>query len=631
MNDITKLSDDELLQLSKQNSNKQDITSLSDEELLQLAGKKQQTNETINMGGKSAVLSGLEATGRGILQASGKVGSKVLQFGAGLVRPDLKKEINEIDPQEILAKQEEEALSKEKDKGLLYKGTKGLTKILPYMAGNGLLATVAGGAIGSGLEASAENKTAVNRLKDAGIGGVASGLTFGAIKGAGIGLKSAKKGVQKLFNVNSQAVKEFAEAGITPTVADVSESNTVKSIQKFLEKTPGASGKIELARKTAVSDIEKKLGKIAIYPEVSKQQAGEVIQEGAQRYVDRFKNISSKLYNKLDKYVAQDEMIDISNTTNLLINQIDEFAKTPELANIINKSEGGNILGKIIKDSDTYNGKIPYNSLKKYRSLIGASIGDKFKVGDADRQLLKGMYSTLSEDMQSAFANKGDDALKSFNKANEFYKAGVDKIESQLTKVINSKIPEDVYRNAISGTRLGGTKINSLMKGLEPKEKDIVRSQVIKQLGYKDAEGAFNPAKFFTEFNKISSEAKNAIFNTEQKTSLNGLMRVISRLKDVDARGNFSNTTSHALLPMLGVGAWFQPVGIASAIGTANVSARLLTSPKFVNWLTSGVKLTTPNAFEKHISKLAVMAGQNDELKEDIYNYITSLNKGEQE
>jgi hypothetical protein len=595
------------------------------------SNKNQPSNDTVNLGGVNPILSGLEATGRGILQASGKIGSKALQFGAGLVRPDLKEEINKIDPQEILAKQEEEAQNKEKDKGLLYRGTKGLTKVLPYMAGNGLLATVAGGAISSGLEAKKENINSIDRLKEAGIGGVASGLTYGALKGSGIVAKSAKKGVQGLFNVNPKAVKEFAEAGITPTVADVSESNTVKSIQKFLEKTPGASGKIENTRKAVVSQIEDKLGKIAVYPEVSKQQAGEVIQEGAERYVNRFKNTSSKLYNKLDKFVGKDELIDISNTSNLLKNQIDEFAKTPELANIINNSEGGNILNKIIKDADTYEGKIPYQAIKKYRSLIGASIGDKFKIGDADRQLLKNVYATLSDDMKTAFATKGDDALLSFNKANEFYKAGAEKIESQLSKVINSKVPEDVYKNAISGTKLGGTKINSLMKGLEPKEKDIVRSQVIKQLGYKDAEGTFNPAKFFTEYNKISTEAKNAIFNSEQKTSLNGLMRVISRLKDVDARANFSNTASHALLPMLSVGAWFQPVGIASAIGTANVSARLLTSPKFINWLTTGTKLTSTSAFEKHLGKLAVMAGQNDDLKEDIYNYITSLNKGEQE
>jgi hypothetical protein len=67
MNDITKLSDKELLQLSKQNNNKPDITSLSDDELLQLSSKKPD-NSLASF--HEANTSKSEAFGRGALSGS---------------------------------------------------------------------------------------------------------------------------------------------------------------------------------------------------------------------------------------------------------------------------------------------------------------------------------------------------------------------------------------------------------------------------------------------------------------------------------------------------------------------------------------------------------------------------------
>ena len=60
----------------------------------------------------------------------------------------------------------------------------------------------------------------------------------------------------------------------------------------------------------------------------------------------------------------------------------------------------------------------------------------------------------------------------------------------------------------------------------------------------------------------------------------------------------------------------------------ANISARMLTNPKFVNWLAGTTKVKDP---APHIARLITIYNSTDDeaLKSDLGQYISSLN-GEQ-
>jgi hypothetical protein len=503
-------------------------------------------------------------------------------------------------------------------------------EVAPYIAvpGRGIPALAAGGAAATYLQPREEAITQEERLKEAAVGGAISA-------GVGAVVPIVKKGVQKVFNVNPQAVQEFAETGVEPALGEVSERGSIKRIQTFLQKVPGSSGRLETVREKTVNKIKKGLEEVGKVSPVTQQEAGALIQKGAKEYVSKFKNVSRKMYDKLDKYISPNETININNTNRLLRDQIQEFAESPELQRRIAGSTSGRILQDILADADKFNGKLPYKSLKKYRSIVGEELGDQFTIGDRNRDLLKRIYGSLSEDMSNTFSQKGSAAMRSFERANNFYREGATKIEDSLQRIINSDAPETIYRYALSGTKLGGTRINNIMKSISNEEKDILRSTVINRIGFQESTGEFSPAKFLTEFNKISPEAKNAIFSTEQRTSLNNFAKVIERIKKVDATGNFSNTTPHAILGLLGAGALGGVTGgapggimaVGTALGAANITARLMTSHKFINWLADATTKQTPGVLSKHLEKLGIIASRNKELRKDILNYLESINQ----
>ncbi len=68
-------------------------------------------------------------------------------------------------------------------------------------------------------------------------------------------------------------------------------------------------------------------------------------------------------------------------------------------------------------------------------------------------------------------------------------------------------------------------------------------------------------------------------------------------------------------------------IAAGKAIGGAYITAKLFTSPKFINWLASAPKINTEKALAKHIEKLAIIGSKNPDLQPDIEQYLKSINQ----
>ncbi|QOR55472.1 MAG: hypothetical protein ULS35scaffold63_29 [Phage 33_17] len=470
------------------------------------------------------------------------------------------------------------------------------------------------------------------------------GAAISGALGAGLhGIFNPKEAATGLFRrisprVNSEAVQAFQKAGVEPTLGQVSESGIIKSLESTLEKIPGAAGKLEAARERTLEQVQNQIKRISPAEPITQQAAGEIIQKGAGQYVKRFKNVSSKMYSRLDKHVKPTQSINTDNIRNGILETIKNLPREGAANNRAKTNAAFRIMDDMVQDLEANGNKLDYKTAKYYRTEIGSEIDKNLLVGDTNNAALKKLYGALSEDMQKAFEAKSPRALQEFKKANSFYHKGREEIEKKLTKLINNQYPEKIFNEALSGTKQGGNKINAIIKTLDPTEKELLRSTVLDKFG-KNQSGDFSPSFFIKNYKTLAPEARAALFDNKQIKALNNLNKVLESIKSVEKKANTSNTATHQRLGnMIGLAASGEIFGLSSTLAglaLANItSSKLFTNPSVINWLAKASKI--PISSEKmnkntlsqvinNIEELSKIASANPDIREEILDFLDNL------
>ena len=275
-------------------------------------------------------------------------------------------------------------------------------------------------------------------------------------------------------------------------------------------------------------------------------------------------------------------------------------------------------------------GQISYPRLKIFRSTVGRKLQSPTLGGD-ERGAIKQIYGALSEDMKEAIvANGGEKGLQAFNKADNAFGRYTDILESKINPLIDAKTPEAVYSMAMSGSKQGGSNIRGIMKTLDPEQKQFVRGTITKKMGLanageQDATGEiFSPNKFLTEWNKLSPEAKSNIYDKKQVESIDNLNKVLASIKDTSKARQSSNNLPYLTWFGLGGLTVANPLAGAAAVGGANLTAKMMTNPKFINWLAQAPKVPT-REIPKHLRMLSIIASKDPDIQEDILDYLDSI------
>jgi hypothetical protein len=276
-------------------------------------------------------------------------------------------------------------------------------------------------------------------------------------------------------------------------------------------------------------------------------------------------------------------------------------------------------------------GNISYPRLKTFRSTVGAKMQSPSLLGE-ERGALKKVYGALSEDMKAAVtAQGGERGLRAFNKANNNFMRSTERLEKQINPLIKADTPEKVYNLALSGTKQGGSNIKPIMKGLNPTQQEFVRGTVVNRMGsanpgQQDAFGeVFSSDKFLTEWNRLSPEARSNIFSKEQVGSIENLNKVISSIKQAGKVRQSSNNLPYLAYLGLGSALATSPAAAVGAVSGANLTAKMMTNPRFLKWLAQAPKVK-PTEIPKHLKVLStISAAGNSELREDILNYLESI------
>jgi len=636
MRDITKISNEELLAMQGGQVNVQpDITQISNEELMGMAGRQPVAQEQGFFGKTAEALRGRGAQLADIVQATREGEQTGLEGAVQKVGTQIGA-LGDIIGQGVVSAAATgfEALPAEVQESLTETGR----ELLASPIGQSAVQALQGGMESWEAFKSANPRAARNIEATVNIGaffvpikGVSAAGTTKALGKAGVevletGLEKAAelpgRAASKLLKINPAAADVFETAGVKQSLAGISDAPSVKLFDKFLSKFPGASGQMQKNSDEVLATIENTLERAGGLKGVSPQEAGEIIQTGGKNYVKRFQRASNFLFDRLDKKIPKDTNVSASNTLSLM----DDIQFTDDVFG----KEASGIVGAMSERATE--GSLPYEKLRKFRTLVGNKLSKSFLIGGEDEAALKKLYGKLTDDLKIAADEAG--AAKEFNKANQFYSKHISEIESQLQKVIQKDAPEQVFQAATSGVKLGGTRINQIMKSLKPSEREIVRGTLIKRLGQAapGQQGAvgdvFSSNKFLTEWNKLAPEAKKAIFGskTETRQALDDVAEVAERIKDIDRFGNPSGTAQQMTLGALIVGGAIEPLSVASGIAGANVAARLMTNDNFLKWMGKHAKKRlTQKTMGAAIKGLNNVAKKDPIIASDIAQYIAIM------
>lgn len=496
----------------------------------------------------------------------------------------------------------------------------------------------------------------------AGIRSTAAAAAGGALAGEALGPEYAGVGAMlpgaasqaasalKRSVANPEAVKSnieiFSKAGTSPDVAQATDSNFFRGLTNVVGRVPGGQGVVAKFREQE----QEALGRTATTG-VSNEAGGRAIRSGITKeggFLDRTK----AEWTALDDAVAAKVPKGSSFAPNETMQALDEL--TTPVAGAEKTTEGlvnptlAKIKENLSADLQANGGQIPFEALRALRKKVGSMLDDSLVTGISGGEM-KRLYGGLSQDLEAAATQAG--AGKEFARQSNYYKARMDRIENTLDQVLGKgKAPEDIFKSVSPTDVESVSKIRRVMRSLDEGERQVVADAVVNRLGRaspgnQDATGAkFSSETFLSNWSRINDSAKAQLFpDPSYRAKLDAISKVSSDIRDGKTPfGNPSGTGQAATaagvygsIPIaVGMAVSGNVAGAAttlavagSLVAGANVGAKMLTSPKVVDWLAKSSKAQTPEQMTAQLGRLAVIYNEtkDEKLKQELSEYSSSL------
>lgn len=543
--------------------------------------------------------------------------------------------------------------------------------------------------------------------------GVLGGLSPAVLQaGASAATRGIVRGGEQGRQAVADSVKDFEAAGTTPTVGQATQGRVAQSVESLLSKAPGSAGvmdgKAQQQAQEAAQGIDEIANRLSSIRDPA--GAGRAINRGISGpggFIDRFRQESGALYDKLDQFIPADQRVDVANTVKVLpelnptipgapatskffqnakikgiegalesdINNPEASLSRPEVqqkaqalgqamegnnaaVEVSNQAEQAAVdqanatrVGTPVKTftpdeplspeemraniralaSSMTDGKLPYEAVKKLRTLVGNEMNNNSLVSDVPRSKWTSLYAALSKDLQGAAQDAGPDAQRAWSRANAYYKAGQGRIDTIANVVDKAGGPEAIFNAATSGTRDGATTLRAVMQALQPDERKVLAGVMVRKLGratpgQQNAAGdAFSMSSFLTNWNRLSPDARKALFGRFGPKFSQDMDHLAQMAENVRTGSKVFSNPSGTAASASNIGAWASALtslasghpsgaaGVAAVAGVGNLAARLMTNPRFVRWLAKQTQLNLPPQ-QANWANLYNMAKTHDDL-----------------
>ena len=518
----------------------------------------------------------------------------------------------------------------------------------------GETAAAVGGGIGS--EAGADIGGDVGR----GIGGIAGMVAPGGVTAA-YRATGGMTGAAGRTGETVRTAKAFADIGTAPMTAQIApHSGFGRIIERALSLIPGSSvvlsdrviKQAEAAQNYVDSIVNLTLGAGRKSTEAA---AGRTISEGIGQFITRFKAKSQTLYDEVDRHIPKGSFVGAGNLQQTLFDITARGQMTPELQSFIQSpmiQKLNAAFDEATAQSKTLMNQamLPYQTIKDLRTAIGAKLEDAGQLADMPRGDLKRIYGALSDDMADAARMAGPDATKAFNRADRFYKAGRTRIDDTLEPIRRNRIDAEVF-NALMNK--DASRVAKVMSSLTRDQRAMVATEVFENLGRAKpgqqtaAGNVFSFETFLTNYDKLRADRTNgALFGGTPaiRGALDNLAKAAQASREAkkflpNPSGTAQGILQYGAAGTVGMSLLSGLAGNAAAFGTAAsmtllayvgpyISARMLTSPRFVNWLAKAAKTPLPRA-PGHLARLSVIARSDPGLVREFMDNIEA-GKGEE-
>jgi hypothetical protein len=224
----------------------------------------------------------------------------------------------------------------------------------------------------------------------------------------------------------------------------------------------------------------------------------------------------------------------------------------------------------------------------------------------------------------------------------------MERIEGTLERVLG-KTPEETFAKFMPKDANQATTVRATMRSLDPEQRKVVQEAVVNRLGratpgkQNEAGDVFSPETFLTNWNKLSPGAKQQLFSDPAVSkNMDALASVSENLRTgAKVFANPSGTAGAAAPMGIGylaargavsavtgdIGGAAYHLGTAGALmGGASIGAKMLTSPKVVEWLAQYPKVA-PEAAAMHLARLGVIYNEtkDEALKGELAQFINSV------
>ena len=514
-----------------------------------------------------------------------------------------------------------------------------------------------------GAEVLRTNKEhAAQRMTDFAFGSVGQAVAPLILKG----FKGSLVGFGKAAVKSRERLKAFIDAGVSPTLGQVSQKRGIQTVEMVLGNFPGSSGRIASHALKAQDD----LGKVAFNSATklinktlpaSEVEVGKTITQGIKNgvnasdgFVGRFQSRVGQLFEEASQLVPKNTLVSLESTLTKLKDLVAPI-KGAEATSLILKNQFlDDILKGLQTDVAKNGGKLSWEAVKALRSKIGNKLSSFDLIPDVDKAQLKMIYGALSEDLKLTAKGISKEAYNKILRADKFYSKGLKRIEDYLQPIMKVADPDRIVSTLLNSAKEGASRINAIKKSLNPNQYKIFLSSVIDRLGriqpslavggeVLEGTGKFSSETFLTNWARLSDKAKEVLFSGKgwTKEMIKDFDNIVKISSVIRASGktfkNPSGTADRVVGQgiLLGGGATAftgNPafiLGVASIIGGSNITSRLFTNPSFIKWLAQGTKIASTKGVDgvlTHLGKLGTIMGNADsESRQFIYEYLQML------
>lgn len=476
------------------------------------------------------------------------------------------------------------------------------------------------------------------------VGSVAPTALAGSVRRLVRGGEGTRQAMEK-------TVKEFAEAGVEPTVGMATRRRFNQAVESGLAILPGSSGRMAVYAEKAARKLYDNVDNVTsgIAPIRSTDKAGAAIKEGVEGFVARFKDRWRKIDAPVSKVFQVTDGIRVRNTRAAMVEIMEPGTSSayPELASFAQRI-----------DQLSRGGAMSYGDLRTLRSSVGNLIPDAW-AHKLDKGKLKQLYAAMNEDLRQhlkarahasvsvAKRESAAKALAALERSDKYYKVAMNRLDERLAPILTSDIPERMFLALERSGHAGRTVINAAKRSIGKENWDVVAGTIFQRMGTakpgaQDAAGEiFSVETFLTNWNKyarnrgtLEALTSGTSGGAQFAKDMTAVAKVAERFRE--AGRVFANPSGTArAIANVGLGTSIATAAIGGQVKTAatiltvaasaNLSARAFTNPKVVRFLARSTEVPAAR-MPSLIARLgASMADEPEDVQVEVAAFLDRL------